>query len=108
MAAQDNNLAISQPPFLAETAQVTLIAEKEKKKRQEELLKLVAALKTVEEGLAKGKSAATDSGKIVPLQAGSSDGDQGVSNTAFEDAMAEMALALQTLQVTISKYSEKK
>lgn len=108
MTAQDNNLAISQPAFLAEIAQVTLISEKEKKKQQEELLKLVAALKTVEESLAKGKSAAANGGKIVPLQGPNSNGDEGPSNTAFEDAMAEMALALQTLQVTISKYSEKK
>lgn len=100
MAAQDNNLAISQPAFLAEITQVTLVSEKEKKKQQEELLRLVSALKTVEESLAKGKS----DGKIIPLQQPNS----GPSNTAFEDAMAEMALALQTLQVTISKYSEKK
>ncbi|MBS0629829.1 MAG: hypothetical protein JSS30_06360 [Verrucomicrobia bacterium] len=111
MSAQNNNLAVTQPAFIGENGPALLISEKEKKKQQEELLKLAAALKAVESDVARSKSAAKE-GKIVELTPadGSQDAsnDEGTSSSAFIQAMTEMVLALQTLQVNISKWGEKK
>lgn len=116
MAAQ-NNIAISQPQFAAETVAITLVSEKEKKKQQQELAHLATILKALEEEMAGakagangkaavGKSAVKGDGKIVDLDPAS--GTPQSSNTAFEDAMAEMTLMLQMLQVKIVKYGQQK
>jgi hypothetical protein len=113
MAAQDNNIAISQPAYDASLTALTLVNEKERKKQQEELLKLVSALKTVEEAVAGGKAVATkEGGKIVslktPEEASSSSSSGGVSSDEMAEMMAELALALQTLQVNITKAGQEK
>jgi len=112
MAAQNNNIAISQPAYDASLAALTLVNEKERKKQQEELLKLVAALKSVEEAVASGKAAATkEDGKIVSLKTpeeANSSGSGGVSSDEMAEMMAELALALQTLQVDITKAGQQK
>lgn len=113
MAAQDNNFAISQPAYNASLTSITLVNEKEKKKQQEELLKLVTALKTVEESLASGKAVATnEGGKIVSLKApeetSSNANPGGISTDELAQLMADMALALQKLQVLLTKSGQEK
>ncbi len=116
MALQDN-LAISQSQFAAESSALNLVSEKDKKKQREELAHLASILVALKEALSgaksgeSGKAAAKGEGKIVnlgPPSGGSATvgNDNGLRSLA--DAMAEMEMILQLLQMTIVQEGQKK
>ena len=102
MAMQDN-ITVSSPSFAAESSSLRLVSKKDRKKQQEELLNLASLLKTLEEELKGAKEGATETGASAKTGASEAPG-----NSSFEKAMAEMAFALQMLQVKITKFGQEK
>lgn len=101
MATQEN-VTLSNP-FAAEHAAFYRTAEKNGKKEKKELAKLGAALKFIKEEIVAAKSG-EPVGAEEPSQSNNS--TQGASNTKFETSMDSMVLALQELQVMMSKYNQ--
>lgn len=102
MATQD--FTISFHPHAAENAAFTLVEKKNNAKSQKELAHLSSLLVLLEEEMAQAKSgkAEKEPGKLVDLKTGVS------PKKSFEESMAEMALALQLLQVKIAQTSNEK
>ncbi len=114
MATQEQ-MTVSNPSLFSDGVSFTRVIEKGQKKQEKELAHLGAVLQLVEKEIAEAKSGAqteitakANGEKIVKLQTGNTNPNQGPSNNAFEQAMADMALALQMLQVLIAKYGNKK
>lgn len=112
MAIQEN-VTLSKPLFINENTNVTRVIEKGRKKQEKELAHLGAILQLVEKEVAAAKSGAIKQEanygeKIVNLQTGNTNPNQGPSNNQFEAAMDSMVMALQMLQVLIAKYGNDK
>ncbi|NGX48361.1 MAG: hypothetical protein K1000chlam3_01752 [Chlamydiae bacterium] len=112
MATQEH-ITLSNPLFVDENTSITRVIEKGRKKQEEELAHLGAILQLVEKEVAEAKSGAIKQEanygeKIVNLQTGNTNQNEGPSNNQFEAAMDSMILALQMLQVLIAKYGNEK
>ncbi len=100
MATQEN-LAISSPSFAAEQAAFSRVVKKDSEKGKAEIVHLASVLASLEEDMASAKGGAK--GEVQGGKNASSS-----SRPSFEQAMADMAFILQTLQVKIAKFSQKK
>lgn len=111
--ATKEQIAISNP-VPVDNASFGRVVAKNKIREEKELLHLGTILKLLEEEIRSAKSGAglgaseAKGDKIVELNPSHADKpNQGPSNTAFENAMAELAFMLQQLQAKIAKFSEK-
>ena len=104
MATQEH-ITLSNPSFAQETQGFAFVSKKEKDKQQKELAHLAVLLKELEQEVARAKVGAEGGDKVVDIHSGQ---PQGPSESPFEEGMAEMALALQLLQVEIAKFSRNK
>ncbi|NGX39505.1 MAG: hypothetical protein KR126chlam1_00834 [Chlamydiae bacterium] len=99
MTAQQYITATS-PSFAAERGALNLVSEKEKNKQQKELRHLGALVQMLEKDVARAKGGAK---RAKEVQSAATNGASPAS-TKFEKAMADMVMALQMLQVMITKY----
>lgn len=112
--ATKEQITISNPAVALDNSPYSGIAEKRREKEERQLRNLGVVLRLLEEEIVEAKTSgaglgakAADGEKIVDLNTGqTNNSSKGPSNSAYENAMAEMVLMLQMLQGKIAKFSE--